>query len=32
MEKAKDLIAKNTVMIFSKSYCPYVSSPPRMLA
>merc|ERR1739841_203138 len=23
MEKAKDFIAKNTVMIFSKSYCPY---------
>merc|ERR1711879_1050902 len=23
MEQAKDFIAKNTVMIFSKSYCPY---------
>lgn len=26
MEKAKEFIAQNTVMIFSKSYCPYVSS------
>ncbi|EFJ31970.1 CPYC type glutaredoxin [Selaginella moellendorffii] len=32
MAKAKDLVASNPVMVFSKSYCPYCVSVKKLLA